>query len=262
VRFVTAICLTVAAFAANSARAHGATGVLAANVSGITINAGANDVVSLRGLEIDGGGSGANGILFTAGAALNIEGTVIRGFATGIGFQPANPSTLSVASTTVLNNTTGVAIQGSAATNSILNDVQLVDNATGLSVAGGSSTRPAIANVQNTLVANNSTDGVLSGGYSSVFVNNSTIANNGVGPQAQSTGALLQVSGSTVAGNGTGWAVANGGQVISSRTSAIGGNAAGNSASPTSPTPPPSNYLVDNSGAPLVDTSGNLLGAS
>src|SRR5258708_25134143 len=64
--------------------AHGATGVLAANVSGVTINAGANDVVTLKGLEIDGSGSGVNGIQFNSGAALNVLDSVIRGFSAGI----------------------------------------------------------------------------------------------------------------------------------------------------------------------------------
>src|SRR6516165_5126937 len=59
----------------------GVSGVLApSNVSGITINAGVNDVVNLRGLDIDGAGSGASGILFTSGAELNIQDSVIRGF--------------------------------------------------------------------------------------------------------------------------------------------------------------------------------------
>jgi hypothetical protein len=52
--------------------AHGATGGPASNVSGVTTNAGANDVVTPKGLEIDGSGSEANGFQFTSGAALNV----------------------------------------------------------------------------------------------------------------------------------------------------------------------------------------------
>src|ERR1035437_1194301 len=71
--------------------AHGATGVLATStVTGITINAGANDIVSLQGLEIDGAGSGANGIQFNSGGSLNIQDSVIRGFTNGITFQPSS----------------------------------------------------------------------------------------------------------------------------------------------------------------------------
>src|SRR5207249_2504842 len=66
--------------------ARGATGVLAANLSGVTVNAGPNDIVTLKGLEIDGAGSGTNGIQFNSGAALNLQDSVIRGFGTGISF--------------------------------------------------------------------------------------------------------------------------------------------------------------------------------
>src|SRR5262249_52628333 len=63
---------------------RGATGVLAAgSVSGVTINAGANDVVNLQGLDIDGAGSGASGIQFSSGASLNVQDCVIRGFSNG-----------------------------------------------------------------------------------------------------------------------------------------------------------------------------------
>ena len=60
----------------------------ASSVSGITINAGPSDVINLQGLEIDGAGSGANGIQFTSGSALNIKDSVIRSFTNGISFQP------------------------------------------------------------------------------------------------------------------------------------------------------------------------------
>src|SRR5262249_1522579 len=150
-------------------------------------------VVNLQGLEIDGAGSGANGILLTSGATLNIKDTVIRGFANGISFQPTSPSTMSIGGTTVLNSATGISVQSSAPSAGILNDVQLINNGTGLTATGGSSVGTTVT-IQNSLIANNGTAGVLSGGYSSVFVGNSTVVNNGVGLGAQSTGALLQVS--------------------------------------------------------------------
>jgi hypothetical protein len=42
-------------------------------VNGVTINAGANDSVHLRGLLIEGLGVGTNGILFNTGRNLAIE---------------------------------------------------------------------------------------------------------------------------------------------------------------------------------------------
>src|SRR6516164_300417 len=198
----------------------GVSGVLApSNVSGITINAGVNDVVNLRGLDIDGAGSGASGILFTSGAELNIQDSVIRGFTNGINFQPSGSSALSVGSTLVSNNATGIMFQGATGSVGTLNEVQLINNGTGLDAVGTSSTSPVGVMLQNSLVANSSGIGVLSGGFSNVRVSNSTIVNNGTGLEAQNSGATLSVTGSTVTGNNTGWTTANGGQVVSPSSS-------------------------------------------
>jgi hypothetical protein len=225
---------------------RGATGVLAASsISGITINAGASDIINLQGLDIDGTGAGANGILFSSGASLNVKDSTIRGFATGISFQPAGASALSVAGTLISNNTTGIVFQSATTSTGVLSDVQVVNNSTGVTVLGASSTGQAIVTAQGCIVANNSGVGVQASSYSAVTVTDCTVANNGVGLAAQSDSALLQASGSTVAGNGTGWQVSNSGQVISASNNSIGGNTAGNAAPPTSTTPPP-NYVAKN----------------
>jgi hypothetical protein len=144
---------------------HGATGVMAtSSVTAITINAGANDVINLQGLDIDGAGSGANGIQFNTGASLNVQNSVIRGFSNGINFQPNGSSALSVGNTLVSNNSTGLRFQSSAISTGVLNDVQMVNNGTGIVAAGTSGTAPATVAIQNSVVANNSTVGILSGG--------------------------------------------------------------------------------------------------
>ena len=128
---------------------HGATGVLAASVTGVTINAGPNDIVNLRGLDIDGAGSGTNGIQFNTGASLNIDDSVIRGFTNGISFQPSGSSALSVGSTLISNNSTGIMFQNAAASTGVLNDVQVVNNGSGIVALGASSTSPANLTVQS-----------------------------------------------------------------------------------------------------------------
>src|SRR5882724_6413435 len=75
-------------------------GVLATTGAGITINAGASDVVNLRGLDIDGGKTGATGIQFSSGSALNVQRSVIRGFTgSGINFAPSSSSSRFVSDT-------------------------------------------------------------------------------------------------------------------------------------------------------------------
>ena len=215
--------------------AKGSTGVLApSSVSGITINAGATDVVNLQGLEIDGAGSGANGIQFISGAALNVKDSVIRGFNNGINFQPTGASTLSLSHALISNNSTGVAFRSSTAGSNVLDNVQIVGNGTGISVTGTNSATPVNVTIQNSVVANNPSVGVMAGNYSNVTVTNSTLANNGVGLQAQSVSAHLQVSGSSFSGNTTGWVDANGGQIISSSGNVVGGNTNGDTALSTS----------------------------
>lgn len=245
--------------------ARGATGVLAAALSGITINAGPKDIVTLRGLEIDGAGSGANGIRFNSGAALNVHESVIRGFGTGISIQPTAASSFSVSDTVLANNTTGIQLQTSAPSTGVLSDTHLVNNASGAVVQGVSSTSVANLTVRNGVVANNATVGILSNGFSIISVYDTTIANNGIGLEAQNAGAVLQLSGSSVTGNTTGWAALNGGQVISSAGNAIGGNINGNSSPPTSlppPTPPPVvSRLTDGAGNYFSDLGGGYVNA-
>jgi hypothetical protein len=258
--------------------AHGATGVLAANVSGITINAGPNDVINLKGLDIDGEGSGGSGIQFNSGSTLNIQDSIIRGFASGINITSTSAKSFSVSDTVLSNNSIGLSAQSSATSTGVLSGVQVVNNASGIVAAGANSSSQVALTVQNSMVANNATVGILSNGSSTISVSNTTIANNGIGVEAQNGGALLQVSGSSLTGNTTGWAVLNGGQVISSTNNAIGGNINGSSPPPTSVAPPPApapspapspppapppavSYVTDGTGSYFGDPSGGYIRA-
>src|SRR5215472_11351460 len=76
-------------------------GITATSGDAISINAGASDVVNLRGLTIVGAG-GANGITFNSGGALNIQNCVIRGFtANGLNLAPTGSADINVSNTIV-----------------------------------------------------------------------------------------------------------------------------------------------------------------
>src|SRR5262249_25989759 len=78
-----------------SIQAHGFAGITASGTDGITINAGPNDKISLRGLLLEGVASGLNGILFSAGGVLDIQDCVIRNFTgRGILFAPSGSAVL------------------------------------------------------------------------------------------------------------------------------------------------------------------------
>lgn len=71
----------------------------------ITINAGASDVVTLRGLTLNGAGTGNNGIAFHSGGALDIQNCVIRDFANdGVLAAPAASAAVTIADTIVSGN--------------------------------------------------------------------------------------------------------------------------------------------------------------
>jgi hypothetical protein len=53
------------------------------DTSGILINDGANDGVNLRGLDIDGADSAADGILFNSGGSLRLAGGLLLDLANG-----------------------------------------------------------------------------------------------------------------------------------------------------------------------------------
>ena len=55
-------------------------GILASLTTGIIVNAGANDIVYIRNVSINGAGNGLNGIRYIAGKALHVENCNIYGF--------------------------------------------------------------------------------------------------------------------------------------------------------------------------------------
>src|SRR5213595_3564122 len=81
-------------------------GVLAAGTNGIIVNAGASDQVTLRGLDINGFGTGLNGIRFLAGKALIVDNCQIYEFTTnGIDVALAAAASVNVKDTRI--NTIG-----------------------------------------------------------------------------------------------------------------------------------------------------------
>jgi hypothetical protein len=206
-------------------------GVLATSGPGITINAGANDVINLRGLCIDGANTGIVGIQLNSGGSLNVQKSSIRNFASsGIIFGPASgTSVFLVPDSEVSNNGKNgilVAPSGSGAVNGVLNRVVvpgngLASSGVGLFAYGRSSTGAVNVTITDT-VANNNYYGIGVGG-SAVMVRNSTVSHNLVGIRADQA-AIVPVSQATVIGNGTGWQPTNGGLLQSYGNNNASGN--------------------------------------
>jgi hypothetical protein len=221
--------------------------ILAAGTNGIVIQAGANDVVTLRNLSIDGGGSGLDGVRFLAGAALHIEHCVIFNFAQhGVTFLPAGNARLFIKDSIIRNNnnpTNGgaVLVQPGAAANAqaSLDGVRLEGNLFGLFAAD----RSTVA-VRNSVAAANGNSGFTAGSNGLAVIlnlegclvaeNNATAATTGV--LSAGAAATVRLSNVTVVNNGVGLSSVNGGNIVSFGNNRIAGNVT--DGAPTATLPP------------------------
>jgi hypothetical protein len=195
-------------------------GVLATSGAGITIAAGAGDVINLRGLDIDGGNSGDTGIQFSSGQSLNIQKSVVRNFTnSGISFASNGPGTLFITDTTVTNNANnGISVTSSgSAVSAAINRVTASRNGTGILAYGGK----ASVTIIDTVAGNNSYG--IGASSAAVMVRNCTVSNNATGIAADQA-AIVRVGQSTITANGTGWQATNGGQVVSYSNNNVSGN--------------------------------------
>jgi hypothetical protein len=219
----------------------GEAGVLVSGTNGITVAAGPNDVVFLKGLDIEGLGTGLVGVQFNTGAALHIDDCVIHGFqagtAIGINFAPqAANSRLNVRNSYISENgispTTGGGIfvkPGAAAGSAlaVIDHTTVANNITGIR-ADGTGNAGVRMSVNNSNSSGNAEGGVVSftpGGGPSVItiVDNSTVSNNR-GNGLNANGGTLYVSRSIVSGNTTSVATSNGGTLQSYTDNDILGN--------------------------------------
>jgi hypothetical protein len=203
--------------------------------SGIIVNALSTDVVVLRGLTIDGAGTGGNGIRFLAGNTLHIENCTINNFAQkGIDVQPTTPSFLFIKDTIVRNNTAGGAANGGGilikpgvggSVRAALDNVRSERNVYGLRTENNTETL-----VRNSVFTGNNAIGInaisTTGGNVQIDVDDSVVSNNvSTGVTADGTNTVVRLSNVMVTNNnGTGILPANSGQVLTFGTNRIAGN--------------------------------------
>jgi hypothetical protein len=222
---------------------NGTAGVLVSGTNGIVINAASTDVVVLRGLDIQGVGTGLNGIRFLSGAALFVENCTINGFTQrGIDFTPAAPASLLVKDSVIRNNPTasnggGILVKPGLAGSArvVLDGVRLERNLFGLRVEDNSSVV-----VRNSSASDNENNGFLV--FSAAFPSSLTLENvvtsvnrtNGV--SAVGLNATARISNVTITGNlGTGLSSSSGGVIISFGNNQNSGNVVQGSPTTTEP---------------------------
>ncbi|HLN97797.1 MAG TPA: right-handed parallel beta-helix repeat-containing protein [Pyrinomonadaceae bacterium] len=210
--------------------------ILASLVSGIVINANATtDVITIRGISINGFCNGIHGINILAAKTVNVEDCAIFRFSSGNGITANDPGgvNLNVRNTVIRDNTLdGInATSASGNTNVTLDRVSLIGNANGLHARSG--TR---ATARNCVFSNNTANGVFSdaagASLANAFVWESQISfNGGAGVRAGNAG-NVGTSGATIAQNqidrntGNGVLISTGGVVNTFSNNSILGNGA------------------------------------
>jgi Right handed beta helix region len=202
--------------------------ILVAGTNGVVVNAGANDVVTIRNLRFDGvNRQGLNGIRFIAGKTLHVEHCALFGFGQSAGqaaidFEPTASAQLFVSDTELTNNLTGVFLKrgtGSGMVAAAIERSCIADNGTGVDAEDFS--RLTLA---DSFVAGNASAGILattSAGTAEVNLERCIVANNGVGVQAN-TGQTVRLSETMVTGNTTGLQAT--GSVVSFGNNQVAGN--------------------------------------
>jgi hypothetical protein len=202
----------------------GSAGVLVpAGVDGITINAGVNDVVNLRGLIVEGAGVGSSGIVLLSAKSLTIQNCVIRNLLNhGIAIVPTTTSTIAVSDTYVANNgALGIVVQptGSGGVKAVFNRVEVYNSGDhGIGVFGNLATGFVWATVVDSVSAHNAVSGFFvfkdtnALGTYLIIARSTATFNADRGVMASGAGARFRISQSTMTFNSFGpWAVADGG---------------------------------------------------
>jgi hypothetical protein len=153
----------------------GTAGVQAASGNAITINAGASDKITLRGLNVDGLGTGSNGIVFNSGGGLSVVDCVFRHFAgsittgNGILIQPSSGSVNFLISNVIASDNAFVGVyflppSGAPSANGVITRVTAVNDEFGVVLNTVSATGGSVgAVVSDTIASNNAAGGIFVG---------------------------------------------------------------------------------------------------
>jgi len=215
-------------------------GILAAGVNGVVVNAGANDKVILRNLSIHGANTGLNGIRYLAGGQLTVENVTITGFqananSRAIDVSLTNSGKLLVNDTTITNCEAGVRLTTTIGTLQATLDNVRIENTDTHAVEAFFNTVVAI---KHSNLSNNLNAGVRAVADSAVInVEDTLLAFNNAAVNAGVFGARIRLSNTTIVNNTIGITIAGGAVVQSAGNNRIDGNG--------STTPPNDIYFVD-----------------
>ena len=206
----------------------GTAGVLVSGTNAIVVNAGSDDRVRLRGLDINGVGTGLNAIRVLRAKSVRIENVEVHDFVrNGIDFEPSNPGArLVVRNTTVEGNTgNGILVAPSilgasvGSARVVIRSSEIDDNGCGVTAAsfGPLSTFDYTQNCGVQLSGTARSASVTSFGTS--YSGNAGTGVSSVGPNA-----VNRIGGNDVFGNAIGLNAIAGGSILSYGSNHVDGN--------------------------------------
>ena len=212
--------------------------ILASLVNGIVINAAATDVITIRGLSIDGFCNGINGINILQAKTVNVEDCVIFRFSTGNGItvNETNDLALNVRNSVIRDNTLdAINTFTSGGANKVrvtLDNVRLSGSGNGFHARSGT-----LATARNCVFSNNAGHGIFAdaaaANAASVFAWNNQISNNGGNGVRAGNGGNAGTSAVEIAQNqinanvGAGISISTNGIIITFVNNSIQGNTGG-----------------------------------
>jgi hypothetical protein len=207
-------------------------GVLVSGINGIVISNPTTSLmnVTIRGLDINGLGTGLSGILVNANSGpvnLHVENSMIYGFSTGgvtvNGNGPGNPTNVTVSNTRISEcGATASGINADGSNGPVTVDVIGSEVHTcnmGLSMIGG-----AKFNARNSDFSQNTTGIDLAGATTVGTLDSSTISFGTTGINVETAGATIRLTNNTITDNTTGLATVGGGNIVSFGNNRIKGN--------------------------------------
>jgi len=230
-------------------------GILASSTTGVILN-GAGIIVTLRGLEINGGPPnlpGVNGVRFLQGARLNVEDCTIYNFLgaapNGHGILVNNTSgnvRVYVRNSVIRNNGTavsgagiGLAPTGAGSVNLVLDNVAITGNFRGINVVATGTTAGNTVSIRGGTIAHNTNDAInvaTNANAVNLEIVGVTINNNNQGVITSGTGSQTRISDSMITFNGQGVFAGGGATMLSYKNNQIELN--GSDGTPIGPATP------------------------
>jgi hypothetical protein len=198
--------------------------------TGINISAALTDVVTLRGLDIDGLGVGATGIQAVQAREVHVEKCSVRNFRSGpyaAALRTASASTstifMFVVDTVISDNGVGIHLENGGGFK-----VVTVKNAiiTGSQVNGVFLVSSNVyANITESIVSGNAASAVeVFAANSTANIDRTTMANNMIALNASASGATIRTIGNNIFNNTTAVSIAAGAIVATDGQNRSGGN--------------------------------------